>query len=104
MDPLRAFTEDQFREWVERDRRRKELKRESDQLDATNKILAGDVAKALAAAGKTEVRRGEFRATFVDGPRQPAWKDEFLRIVGEEAAATVVAATEPSRRISIAKV
>lgn len=96
MGRLRQYTEADFRAWLDRDARRKELQREARQLQAENDVVAEDLLALFRADGKSSCRRGNCVAEIEVKPGTVSWKDEFLRAVGSEAA-TAIAAAVPSR-------
>jgi len=100
---LKRFTEDDFRQWVERDEHRRDLEREARQLKAENDLVAQDLFAGLEANEKTELVRGEFVGFITERKDAVSWKNEFLRIEGAAAAAKLQAETDTTRFATISR-
>jgi len=101
---LRSYDEEVLREWVENDRRRKDLEKEARQLKEQNDLVAKDLLAALQAAGKAEITRGAFRAQIIDGRAYPSWKEEFIRRNGADEAAKIAAAQVAPKKVEIVEI
>ena len=104
MAGIRSITEQQLRDWVERDQRRADLERQARQLKKENDLILESIEQTLDAAGKAELVRGAFRAAFEAGRGSVSWKDEFVRRHGAEEAQALIDAAEPTRKLRIVAV
>ena len=104
MTTLRNIDAETLRAWHERDQRRKDLERQARQLKVENDQVAGEIKAALEEEDKSEVRRGDFRARLVPGRPTVPWKEEFIRALGADAAAEVLAAAPVPLQLTIAPV
>lgn len=71
------------------DERRRQLEREARQLKQELDILEAEISAALRAAGKTQLRRGQYLAMLVDYRAAPRWKEEFIRLAGADKAVEI---------------
>lgn len=104
MGGLKAFTEETFREWVERDERRKDLEREARQLKTENDLITDDLFQSLKAADKTTVVRGKYRGELTKRSGTVSWKQEFIRSAGAVKADALAKAAPPVEGASIVRV
>lgn len=103
MTAIRNITEEQLARWFDLNARRATLEKEARTLKSEMDKISAEVMAALEAAGRTEMSRGNYAAEVRPGPAFVAWKEEFLKVAGAEAAAQVQKKAEPSQRFSVRK-
>jgi hypothetical protein len=100
---LRSFDLDAFQGYAAREARRLELEREARTLAKENELFRDDLEAALDAAGKTSLTRGPHEAGFEESRAAIAWKTEFIRVAGADAASELAAAAPSKRKLVIRK-
>jgi hypothetical protein len=88
-------------DFVAADAKRKLLAKHAAAAEKEANLLREQIAEWLTRKGKKSVRRGPFAVSFVPGPVNPKWKDEFIKALGEDAAIQVIESTEPSKRLIV---
>ncbi len=92
---------EQIEKYLKLDRERKELAAQAEQKQKECDLLSTHFKDWLKAKRVNTARRGNYTLSLSDGPKYPKWKDEFIKLNGEEAATQIVAATQPSKRLTI---
>ena len=76
------------------------LEAERKELDRRSRTI-GTRCKQLEADGKQAANRFGYQLALVDGRASVAWKDAFIREVGQEKANELQEAAEPSVKVTI---
>lgn len=82
-------------EFLDLTERRLEAQRKADDLEKLAKVLKARIWQHVKTKGgrKRSCTLGEFLLEIRKKPGSPAWKEEFLRVAGQVAAAKIVANT-----------
>ncbi len=92
---------DELDEYARLDRERKQLERQSRTIATRCKQIEQTVRDQLEADGKTSAKRFGYQLALVDGRATVAWKDAFIREVGQDRASELIESAEPSVKVSI---
>lgn len=90
-----ALKKTDVQEFLDLEQRRLELQREAGDLEKLAKVLKARIWQHVKAKGgrKRSCTLSGFLLEIRKKPGSPAWKEEFLRVAGQVAAAKIVAAT-----------
>ena len=88
-------------EYARLEAERKELDRRSRTIGTRCKQIEATVREQLEADGKQAAKRFGYQLALVDGRASVAWKDAFIREVGQEKANELQEAAEPSVKVTI---
>jgi len=81
--------------------KRQELEREARRLGSEERRLLCETADALDEAGKTQAKRGDYRAEFIEKPGRIGWKDECLKRLKAGELEKLESAVPVTRKLSI---
>ena len=87
--------------WFELNKKRQELEREARALEKEKDLLSVEFEADLIAADKDSLVRGKYRVALIDGRPTVAWKDEFVRGLGAEAANLLVQSAPVKKRVVV---
>jgi hypothetical protein len=88
-------------EYARLEAERKVLDRQSRTIASRCKQIEAAVKEQLEADGKQSAKRFGYLLALVDGRASVAWKDAFIREVGQEKANELQEAAEPSVKVTI---
>ncbi|MGC4004663.1 MAG: hypothetical protein QM811_16715 [Pirellulales bacterium] len=88
------------------DEQRKQLNRESAALKKQADAIEADIEKFIRANGGKElsVTRSGYRLAILTAAGSVAWKDEFVKLAGNERAEELRAAAPPREFLSVEKI
>lgn len=83
-------TVNEITQYLELQAKRRALLREADALSRVEAAVSSRLW-SFAASNGGEVKKGKYVLSLVEVNGRPSWKNEFIRVAGEEAARDVVA-------------
>lgn len=96
---LKADTLDRY---MEKRREKAELDQRSRGIGNELKEIEEQIREFLHDAGKTTVKRGDWRATLVEKPNSVQWMKEFVSACGHDAATELRAAAGVREVVAVA--
>ena len=104
-DASKKPTAAEINKYLELQERRSNLEREARTIkksaDVLGEKIEAYVTSQLARTGNPSTQAYGFVMQFVDGRKNPAWKQEFIAVAGEDAANAVVARTPASQSLVV---
>jgi len=97
----KRVTAAQLDRWRQIEAQRKDLAAKVKALDTEAKQIAKAASDDLAATGKQSAKRGDYLLTWKMGRASVAWKGEFIRVAGAEAAEKLANEAPPTRSLQI---
>ena len=96
-----TITRDELDQYAADNAEQKKLASQARALKKRCDAIEKKVAAQLAANGKTSATRLGYGLALVDGRPYVSWKDEFIRVEGEDEADRIWAAAEPGKKVVI---
>jgi len=101
MTKTKPLSADHFARIHELQTQRQGLEREARRLASEERRLICETADALDQAGKTQAKRGDYRAEFTENPGRIGWKDECLKRLKDGELERLEEAVPVTRKLNI---
>lgn len=101
---LPKITDGQLKEWSDLDEKRLTLNRDSAAIAKRQSLLTDHFKTCLESAGKSSVKRGDYRVLLKEGRATVKWKDHLIDQIGPLEVGAIADAAPMTTRVVVERV